>query len=303
MTNRGKLLVALAGVHRVGIAGESELAFEDVEVGQRPTAVMCDPATNRVYVANTFSDSISVVDANKREVTGEVRLGPMPQLSARDEGERLFFDARLSLDGWMSCHSCHTDGHTSGLVSDTLSDGSFGSPKKILSLLGVGDTAPLSWNGQVDTLHQQIELSLKNTMHHKRISAGHRAFGDIPSLVAAVPASSLTSTAFRSLESDGLEGDGRVARGAALFERLECAACHTPPNYTSPNAYDVGLVDEQGHREYNPPSLRGVSQRQSFFHDGRANSLAEVFLRHEHQITEPLSKRNVADLVSYLRTI
>ena len=38
----------------------------------------------------------------------------------------------------MSCHSCHTDGHTSGRLADTLGDDTFGTPKRVLSLLGLG---------------------------------------------------------------------------------------------------------------------------------------------------------------------
>ena len=48
----------------------------------------------------------------------------------------------------MSCHSCHTDGHTNGQLNDNLSDfKTFGAPKRVLSLLGKRDTMPLAWNG------------------------------------------------------------------------------------------------------------------------------------------------------------
>ena len=52
-------------------------------------------------------------------------------MTAADRGERLFFDGRLSHDGWLSCQSCHTDGHTNNALADTLGDGSFGAAKRL----------------------------------------------------------------------------------------------------------------------------------------------------------------------------
>ncbi len=51
----------------------------------------------------------------------------------------------------------------------------------------------------------------------------------------------------------------RLAGGR--FSRSESAqSCHALPEYTSPGRYDVGLRDEVGNREFNPPSLRGAEQ-------------------------------------------
>ena len=54
------------------------------------------------------------------------------------------------------------------------------------------------------------------------------------------------------------------------------------PEYTSPERYDIGLTDEVGNREFNPPSLRGVSRRDTLLHDGRAKSLEAVFQKERH---------------------
>src|SRR5436190_15568847 len=83
----------------------------------------------------------------------------------------LFFDARLSFEAWYSCHSCHTDGHTSGRLNDNFSDGSFGTPKRVLSLLGVKDTGPWAWNGKMGDLETQVRTSLKSTMQGPEPSA------------------------------------------------------------------------------------------------------------------------------------
>ena len=65
----------------------------------------------------------------------------------------------------MSCQSCHTDGHTNSLLSDTLGDGSYGAPKRVPSLLGVAATGPWTWTGSIPRLEDQIRKSIVTTMH------------------------------------------------------------------------------------------------------------------------------------------
>ncbi len=130
----GHLLVTLAGVNEIAVGREPGDAWHYVTVGRRPTALLTSLDNRRAYVANTNSDTISVVDREKPNVVAEIALGPTPELSSADRGEALFYDAKLSHDGWLSCHSCHTDGHTSGKLADTLGDGTYGTPKRNLSL-------------------------------------------------------------------------------------------------------------------------------------------------------------------------
>ena len=92
-------------------------------------------------------------------------------------------------------------------------------------------------------------------------------------------------------------------RGRAVFETRKCASCHVPPEYTSPGRYDVGLIDEVGNHEFNPPSLRGVSRRETLLHDGRAGSLEDVFQKERHPRRLELTSREIADLVAFLKTL
>ena len=79
--------------------------------------------------------------------------------------------------------------------------------------------------------------------------------------------------------------------------------CHRPPEYTSPERYDVGVNDEVGNREFNPPSLRFVSRRETLLHDGRARSLEEVFQKERHPRGLDLTSREIDDLAAFLRTL
>jgi YVTN family beta-propeller protein len=257
--------------------------------------VVVSPDRRRAYVANTFADSVSVVDLKAGKVEAEVSLGPQPEPAASDRGEVLFHDARLSHDGWFSCQSCHTDGHTTGLLEDNLTDGSLGTPKRILSLLGAGDTGPWAWNGRMADLESQVRQSVQSTMQGKKpakeqvrdLAAYLRTLAPPPSLARA----------------RGEADEAAVRRGGEVFRRQGCEGCHASPAYTSAKTYDVGLADEAGNRLFNPPSLRGVSQGGPYFHDGRAATLDEVFTRHRHQLKGEPASAELDDLLAFLRNL
>ena len=153
-------MVSFGGVGEVALGPEPDGTWHRIKAGRRPTAIISSPDGRHAYVADTFGDAIFVVDIAAKKVECQIALGPEPALTASERGERLFYDARLSHDGWFSCHSCHSDGHTTGLLNDNLTDGSFGTPKRILSLMGVGETGPWAWNGSMRTLESQIEKSI-----------------------------------------------------------------------------------------------------------------------------------------------
>ena len=88
-----------------------------------------------------------------------------------------------------------------------------------------------------------------------------------------------------------------------MFESIGCVNCHTPPLYTSPDTFDVGMTDEQGRSFFNPPSLRGVSQRGPYFHDNRARTLRDVVYSIRHQIPAGTTDAERAALLAFLRTL
>ncbi len=292
VTCGNELAIALAGIGEVVTGPESGDKWTYTLAGKRPVAMLASPDHKRLYVVDAWTDAIIVLYQDTFKVTNQISLGARPELSAAEQGEDLFYDARLSHQGWLSCHSCHTDGHSSGKLADTFSDTTFGTPKRVLSLLGVGETGPWAWNGSMKTLEEQIEKSITATMQ------GHKP-----------PDSQIwASTAYvKSLKPaprfDATTQQSGGSRGRELFVRHNCARCHTPPLFTSTATYDVGLKDEMGARTFNPPSLRGVSQGGPFFHDGRAKSLGEVFQKYHHQLKTAPSPQEVSELVAYLRTL
>ncbi len=290
----GTPVVALAGVGEVAIRTANKGDWASVAVGQRPTAVALDAAGRRAFVADTFGDQVAVVDVRGKKKEKAILLGAQPKLSDVERGELLFYDARLSHENWLSCNSCHVDGHTNGQLNDNLSDGSFGTPKRVLSLLGVKDTAPWAWNGGIVDLKDQVRKSLEITMRGPK--ATDQQVRDLDAFLKTLGPPP-------PLRSETAATRAAVQRGKEIFRQQGCASCHVPPAYTSARTYDVGLTDEAGTKLFNPPSLRGVGQAGPYFHDNRAATLEDVLTVHRHQLKKELAREELADLLLFLRSI
>jgi cytochrome c peroxidase len=284
--------VALAGVGEIAIQSPPGGPIFRTTVGRRPTAMAAGPDAETVFVADTLDDTISVVGIHTGIRRAVIPLGPSPSPSSADRGERLFYDAKLSHDGWLSCHSCHTDGHTNGRLSDTLGDGSYGAPKRVPSLLGVATTGPWSWTGNVQHLEDQVRKSITTTLNGA--DPTDTEVGALTAFLRSLPPPPATAQARL--------GDATITHGREVFGR-ECTTCHAPPHYTSRGRYDVGLTDEVGNRRFNPPSLCGIGQRERLLHDARADSLDDLLRRHHHPPGATLTDRDIADVIAFLRTL
>lgn len=292
----GTVVVALAGIGEIAMGREADFSLDRLPAGARPTAVAATRDSRWAFVANTFGDSVSRIDLSERETKLDISLGQGKPLTLVDRGELLFHDGKLSHDGWMSCQSCHTDGHTNGQLNDNFSDKTFGAPKRVLTLLGRADTAPFAWNASSPTLADQVRKSLINTMQANKEPSKE--------MIEALSAYVQTLESPPSIDVlRGVRDDAAVARGQRMFSDLGCVRCHAPPTYTTPKTYDVGLKDQQGNTHFNPPSLRGVGHRAPYFHDNSAASLEDVFRKHGHQLERDLSDAELADLTAFLRSL
>lgn len=263
-----------------------------VKTGRRPNQLLSLP-DERLVVLNEQDGNIMIVrwDFPERQTT--LSIADRVPLST---GEAAFYDASLSHDGWLSCNSCHIEGHTPSLLVDTKGDESYGTPKRIPSLLRGTDTAPFGWIGNRHDLPSQIEATLHSTMHARSIPAGtSEAIAEY--LRTLKPPQAAPHSEIPTHEATS------IARGKELFESLQCGTCHTPPSFTSGQTKNVGLKDESGHDLFNPPSLRGIHFRRVFFHDGRADSLRQVFKVYKHQLPRKLTAAESSWLTSYLNSL
>ena len=304
----GPMLFTKSGVFVLGIRGTGEVAvgkglggeWKRLSVGQRPVAGVLGTDEKFAYFADLYGEAVRVVDLEKQTLGASISLGPTPKRGLLQRGEALFHDSRLSLDGWYSCNSCHTGGHTSGRLNDNFDDLTFGTPKRVPSLLGTAETGPWTWNGFQGSLTLQVRQSLATTLLNGERKQGHATHLDQEALVSylfTLPLPPPLSEARMEVPND------LVTKGKLLFSKLGCNECHRQPLLTSPDEYDVGLHDEAGVKEFNPPSLHGVSQRDRFFHDGSATSFREVLQEAGHPDGGNLTRKQLDQLIAFLRTL
>jgi DNA-binding beta-propeller fold protein YncE len=264
-------------------------------VGGRPLALAFADGGAKLVVANHLLDAVQVLDVRAGTLTRTIPLGGPSEPSLARRGEALFHDAQRSHHQWFSCHTCHVDGHTCGLTFDTLNDDSFGNPKLTPSLRGVVRTGPWTWHGWQTDLGAGVEKSFTETMFGPRPTAEEtRAVVAYLTTLDHPPRQPATGEAVR--------------RGAALFRgKAHCARCHKGDDYTSEGTYDVNLEpDGSPYRLWNPPTLRGLSDRGPYLHDGRAITLDELL--QTHHVAEKLGGEELTpperdDLVQFLRSL
>lgn len=299
-------LVCLAGSNAVAVIEHRSGNVHRLSAGLRPRTIVANESQSQAIVLGELDDTVTLLDLPRIQATADLvdktaaRKYPLdptaaiPDPSPAERGERLFFDARKSASGMLSCHSCHTDGHTNGLLADTLGDNTHGTPKRVLTLRGTRLTDLWAWNGEMKTLQDNVHKSLQDTMHASKIDPAD--VDDLVSFLHTLP----PVPPLKPVPADQADSE-LVERGKNIFRREACDQCHVPPlTYTSHASYDVGLADEKGLKKFNPPSLRGVGRLQKLLHDNRANSLRDVFETHGHQLKEPLPEEDLRALVRFL---
>lgn len=271
-----------------------------LELGGRPMGVAFVGDSETAVVANYLLDALQVVDVKAGKVLRTIHLGGPSEPALARQGEAIFYDARRSHHQWFSCHSCHTDGHTSGKKFDTLNDESHGNPKVTPTLRNVTRTGPWTFHGWQDDLAQSIENSLKETLFGPKPTEQ-----DIKAMLAYFETLEEPPSPHRTAES-GLTPAAQ--RGKELFNgTARCVRCHQGEYYTSSKNYDVKLeADGSPFDLWNPPSLRGLWDRGPYLHDGRTRSLEEL-LRSDHapeklggQALTPEQRRDVIEFLKAL---
>jgi hypothetical protein len=106
-------------------------------------------------------------------------------------------------------------------------------------------------------------------------------------------------------------------KGKVIFTDAGCAECHSGADFTDSAAgklHDVGtILPTSGHRLFGPltgtdtPQLKGVWQSAPYLHDGRAQTLLEIFTKYltKDQMgkTSMLTPAELGQLVEYLQEL
>jgi YVTN family beta-propeller protein len=276
--------------------------FHRIDLGGRPMGLSIGRDDNTVYVANYLDNSIQVVDLAARKLARTIPLGGPAEPSLARQGEAIFYDARRSLDQWYSCHTCHYEGGTNSVTTDTTNDGTAFTFKTVLPLFNLPETGPWTWHGWQTDLRAGMKKSLTETMLGPQ-PTDH----DVDAILAYFQTLDGPPNPFRG--KDGAASEA-AERGKAIFasERAGCATCHSGPHYTDGQVHDVGLGSRRDrYPGYNTPTLRNLYQRVKLLHDGRVESL-EALLTGPHAPEKVagsggLSEAEVKDLIEYLKTL
>ena len=283
--------------------------FRRVKLGGRPTELAFAPDGKTLFVANYLSNAVEVVDTDSGIKAGAIDLGGPSEPSLARRGEALFHDANRSANHWYSCNTCHSDGHTNGLNFDTRNDGwqdlsssHLRSRKKVPTLRRVAGTAPWTWHGWQASLDDAIIESFTKSMQGQKPSTG-----EVEALAAYLGTLDFPPNPHRTAEGNLTPA---AERGAAVFRasRNGCASCHSGAEFTDGKLHDVGLLERGDvHRAHNPPSLRGVYDKDPYLHDGRAPTLRDALIGvHGPESLvggEPLSPTDLDDLIAYLKAL
>lgn len=176
-------------------------------------------------------------------------------------GKQLFFDKRLSVDGSLSCASCHElseqKGGADGLPSTIGIQGQQGQ-RNAPTVLNAAFQRVLFWDGRANSLEQQaiapitnpIEMgmpSLQAVLERVQSIAEYRqgfaqVFPETPSItidniakaIAAYERTLITpdSAYDRFVKGDKNALNPQQLRGMALFESTGCVLCHSGANFS-----------------------------------------------------------------------
>ncbi|MEX0595211.1 MAG: cytochrome c peroxidase, partial [Candidatus Paceibacterota bacterium] len=230
-------------------------------------------------------------------------------------GRALFYDKSLSLNGKVSCGSCHIQelGFSDGKA---LSDGFLNqkTPLHSMSLVNIASNKRLFWDGRENNLFKQailpisnhIEMGLDNeSLLIAKIQGNPMyfelfkdAFGDEEintqrtSVALANFIASLASfnTKFDMVIKDQSSFNELEETGLKLFnEKYNCNSCHGGVNFNSnwggTELLNIGL-DKEDERLFKVPSLRNVMVSAPYMHDGRFNSIDEVLNHYSNGIKD-----------------
>jgi YVTN family beta-propeller protein len=334
----------------VTITGSNLIEIRDVythgfvtamkEAGLAPRGSVLGPM-NRLFVHGSLTrklvvydmtDILTSTDQTTRRVTEIPTIDKEKKLSDKELlGKQLFYnsaDGRMTVEGYLSCATCHFDGDDDGRVFDFTSRGE--GLRNTTSLLGRRGTGQghVHWSGNFDEI-QDFENEIRELFNgsgfmnddayaaHKDPLGSPKA-GLSPELdgLAAFVATldHVNPSPYRN--PDGTMTADALA-GKALFNKLGCDFCHVAPEYTDSARgilHDVGTIKpSSGHRSGGPllgidtPTLLGVWETAPYLHDGSAPTLRDVLTTANpndgHAFVSELKPAELDQLIAYVEQL
>jgi YVTN family beta-propeller protein len=296
--------------NHLGISGQ--YVVKRIPVGRSPRGLAVSGDGRFVYVADGLDDTISVIDAARKERVAVIDLGGPKEITLQRFGERIFHSAEITFGQQFSCHTCHPDGGIDGITYDIEPDGLGLNPVDNRTLRGILDTAPFKWTGKNKTLSRQCGPRLAvfftriDPFTPEQVTALERYICTIPRNPNRYRKEDrLTTAQFRGKQ---LFERTHTNSGREIPKEQRCINCHSGPYFTNRRLNDVGTqsrLDTQG--RFDVPHLNNIYETPPYLHDGRADTLEEIWTRFnpndKHGVTNDMTKDQLNDLVEYLKTL
>jgi YVTN family beta-propeller protein len=302
--DRTRAFVTCSGGHSVNVVpvrGDGETVTVE-NVGAHPRGLAFTPDGRELWVANVLGNDLAVVNPRTLHITRRISLGPTRRKDPNLAGRFLFTTATIVNGRQFSCNSCHPDGGTDGIawkfvhVPDALGQQA---DRNVKSLRGeIAGDAPYRWSGHEPSLDRFIEEEIVGLLQGSQPSQA-----EVHALSAYVGSLPLGPNPYRS--ADGAL-TASALRGKALFDgKAGCLPCHSGQKAGGQRKAWVGTTPESVPLQV--PRLSGVYDSAPYLHDGRAQSLEEVFSRHDaknlHGNVQVLSDGEKVDLFRYVREL
>ena len=307
------VFVANAGSDDVSVIDQAtDRGIAHITVGANPRGIAITPDGSRVFVNNVLDGTLSVIDTTLLTVSHTIDLTEIALSEVLLQGKKIFNSAGepvLTTDNWISCATCHFDGMMDTRTWLGFPDG----PRNTPSLLGVANTLPIHWSGDLDEL-QDVEITIREIQAGDGLVTGeandslgppHAGLSSQLDALASYLASLKVPVSPESVDQATLN------LGKKTFKSLGCGDCHVPPIYTDRELHEVGTGDRSLEKNshgrgtsFDTPSLLGIWMSAPYFHDGSAPTLEEVLQAGTvHSVFEQLSSAELAALIGYLKAL
>jgi mono/diheme cytochrome c family protein/PKD repeat protein len=328
--------VALQGSNLVEVRAAGSGGFLGAMTPQSaPQGLTVDAATGRLFVQNFMSRSVSAFDVSGLLDATENAATLLAHVPTVDQellpaqvllGKRIFYNAsdpRMSLDGYISCASCHTDGGSDGQVWDFTQVGE--GLRNTIELQGRGGTAQgdVHWTANFDEIQDfendiRLGFSGMGFLTNPQFAATEDPLGapkaglsaDLDALAAYVASLDAFPVSPYRNSNGTLTDDARA--GMVLFLREQCTTCHSGSAFSDGQRHDVGTIQPSSGLGlgfslvgvgFDTPTLKGVWTKPPYLHNGQAATLDDVFVESGHGSVGHLSPLERGKLIAYIQQL
>jgi YVTN family beta-propeller protein len=287
--------VAAFGTDRVARVASDGSILKRIEMGNAtgstvdprnkrgPRGLALNALSQRLYVLNRISNTISVIDVSADRIIQEISVGKFdPTPAVIRSGRGFLYDAKLSGNGTESCASCHIDadmdllawhlGDPNGTMQ-TVKSGKqtfqfhpMKGPMATQTLRGLSTLQPFHWRGdKADFL--AFNPAFDSLMGGTQLSsADMTAYRDFINTIAFQP--NPNQNLDRSLPASFAGGNPAAGRNTFLTEpfasSLACNSCHTADPGPGTNLAIIPANILQESQALKVPELRNLYQKVNF---------------------------------------